>query len=182
MVCADPQAPFVFVFTLSLANPRCHCVMCFMSIVMGLWTAHSKEVALMGPPCVLRAAQQLGLLTMAADAAQGQFTLFMVLVGTQKCQQHQDDANLTITVRMTAGEYIAVEKVEAVYKKNSNLEQIWVYGNSYEAVLVAVVVPNEVRPAVAAAGALWPAALCSCLTAAASNHHQKWFVVCINSP
>ena len=45
----------------------------------------------------------------------------------------------------TAGEYIAVEKVEAVFKKNSNLEQIWVYGNSYESVLVAVVVPNEVR-------------------------------------
>jgi hypothetical protein len=44
------------------------------------------------------------------------------------------------------GEYIAVEKVEAVFKKNSNLEQIWVYGNSYEAVLVAVVVPNEVQP------------------------------------
>ena len=41
-----------------------------------------------------------------------------------------------------------MEKVEAVYKKNSNLEQIWVYGNSYESVLVAVVVPNEVRPAI----------------------------------
>lgn len=47
-----------------------------------------------------------------------------------------------------AGEYIAVEKVEAVFKKNSNVEQIWVYGNSYESVLVAVVVPNEVRPPV----------------------------------
>ena len=45
----------------------------------------------------------------------------------------------------TAGEYIAVEKVEAVFKKNSNLEQIWVYGNSYESALVAVVVPAEVR-------------------------------------
>jgi hypothetical protein len=44
-----------------------------------------------------------------------------------------------------AGEYIAVEKVEAVFKKNSNLEQIWVYGNSYESALVAVVVPAEVR-------------------------------------
>ena len=39
-----------------------------------------------------------------------------------------------------------MEKVEAVFKKNSNLEQIWVYGNSYESVLVAVVVPAEVRP------------------------------------
>ena len=44
---------------------------------------------------------------------------------------------------LPAGEYIAVEKVEAVYKKNSLVEQIWVYGNSFESTLVAVVVPNE---------------------------------------
>ncbi len=37
-----------------------------------------------------------------------------------------------------AGEYIAVEKIEAVYKKNPLVEQIWVYGNSFESVLVAV--------------------------------------------
>ncbi len=44
-----------------------------------------------------------------------------------------------------AGEYIAVEAVEAVFKKNSGLEQVWVYGNSFESCLVAVVVPGEVR-------------------------------------
>ncbi len=38
-----------------------------------------------------------------------------------------------------------MEKVEAVLKKNSYVEQIWVYGNSYESQLVAVVVPIEVR-------------------------------------
>ena len=43
-----------------------------------------------------------------------------------------------------AGEYIAVEKIEAVYKKNPIVEQIWVYGNSFENTLVAVVVPSEV--------------------------------------
>ena len=31
-----------------------------------------------------------------------------------------------------------MEKVEAVYKKNPLVEQMWVYGNSFESVLVAV--------------------------------------------
>lgn len=42
-----------------------------------------------------------------------------------------------------AGEYIAVEKLENVFKQNSLVEQIWVYGNSFESALVAVVVPKE---------------------------------------
>lgn len=37
-----------------------------------------------------------------------------------------------------------MEKIEAVYKKNPIVEQIWVYGNSFENTLVAVVVPSEV--------------------------------------
>ena len=36
-----------------------------------------------------------------------------------------------------------MEKIEAVYKKNPVVEQIWVYGNSFENTLVAVVVPSE---------------------------------------
>lgn len=39
-----------------------------------------------------------------------------------------------------------MESVEAVFKKNPILEQIWVYGNSFESCLVAVVVPAEVPP------------------------------------
>lgn len=50
---------------------------------------------------------------------------------------------LRIPFVLRPGEYIAVEKIEAVYKKNPLVEQIWVYGNSFESNLVAVVVPAE---------------------------------------
>lgn len=43
--------------------------------------------------------------------------------------------------KLAQGEYIAAEKIEAAYKKNSMVEQIWVYGNSLESTLVAIVVP-----------------------------------------
>lgn len=46
-------------------------------------------------------------------------------------------------VRLAAGEYIAVERVENVYKQCEIIEQLWVYGNSFESCLVAVVVPRE---------------------------------------
>jgi acyl-CoA synthetase (AMP-forming)/AMP-acid ligase II len=47
----------------------------------------------------------------------------------------------TAAAATAAGEYIAVEKVEGIYKMNPAVEQIWVYGNSYESCVVAVVVP-----------------------------------------
>jgi len=45
--------------------------------------------------------------------------------------------------KLSQGEYVAVEVVESAYKKNLAIEQIWVYGNSFESCLVAVVVPTE---------------------------------------
>jgi long-chain acyl-CoA synthetase len=45
--------------------------------------------------------------------------------------------------KLSQGEYVAVEKIEGVYKKNPVIEQIWVYGNSFESSLIAVVVPSE---------------------------------------
>jgi len=45
--------------------------------------------------------------------------------------------------KLSQGEYVAVEVLESAYKKNLAMEQIWVYGNSFENCLVAVVVPNE---------------------------------------
>lgn len=43
-----------------------------------------------------------------------------------------------------AGEYIAVERVENVYKACSLVEQIWVYGNSFESCLVRAFEMGEV--------------------------------------
>merc|ERR1711959_870821 len=44
--------------------------------------------------------------------------------------------------KLSQGEYVAVEVLESNYKKNLHFEQIWVYGNSFENCLVAIVEPN----------------------------------------
>lgn len=44
--------------------------------------------------------------------------------------------------KLSQGEYVAVESVESVLSTASALDQIWVYGNSSERYLVAVVYPN----------------------------------------
>jgi long-chain acyl-CoA synthetase len=45
--------------------------------------------------------------------------------------------------KLAQGEYIAVEQLESQFSRNEAVEMIWVYGNSHESSLVAVVVPKE---------------------------------------
>ena len=47
--------------------------------------------------------------------------------------------------KLSQGEYVAVEHVESVLKKNTLFDMLWVYGNSFENFLVAVAVPNEAQ-------------------------------------
>jgi long-chain acyl-CoA synthetase len=42
----------------------------------------------------------------------------------------------------SAGEYVAVEACESTLKKCPMVDQVWVYGNSFESCVVAVVVPG----------------------------------------
>ncbi|OIW13006.1 hypothetical protein TanjilG_15455 [Lupinus angustifolius] len=46
-------------------------------------------------------------------------------------------------IKLSQGEYIALEHLENVYGITPIVEDIWVYGNSFKSMLVAVVVPNE---------------------------------------
>ncbi|KAJ8768495.1 hypothetical protein K2173_022587 [Erythroxylum novogranatense] len=45
--------------------------------------------------------------------------------------------------KLSQGEYVAVENLENIYGLVSDIDLIWVYGNSFESFLVAVVNPNQ---------------------------------------
>jgi long-chain acyl-CoA synthetase len=45
--------------------------------------------------------------------------------------------------KLSQGEYVAVENLESIYGQCDAVDQIWVYGNSFESTLVAVCVPNQ---------------------------------------
>lgn len=45
--------------------------------------------------------------------------------------------------KLAQGEYVAVENLENIYGQVSCVESIWIYGNSFEAFLVAVVNPSK---------------------------------------
>jgi len=47
--------------------------------------------------------------------------------------------------KLSQGEYIAAEKIEAVYSKSSIVGQIFVYGNSFKSFVLAVVVPDALQ-------------------------------------
>lgn len=47
--------------------------------------------------------------------------------------------------KLSQGEYVAVEHLEQTYGNCGAVDQIWVYGNSFEAVLVGVAVPSPER-------------------------------------
>ncbi|XP_051134249.1 probable CoA ligase CCL6 [Andrographis paniculata] len=45
--------------------------------------------------------------------------------------------------KLSQGEYVAVESIESVYSRCPLITSIWVYGNSFESVLVAVAIPEK---------------------------------------
>ncbi|KAK4365484.1 hypothetical protein RND71_016842 [Anisodus tanguticus] len=45
--------------------------------------------------------------------------------------------------KLSQGEYVAVENLENIYGNNPVIDSIWIYGNSFESFLVAVINPNQ---------------------------------------
>ncbi|CAN4127216.1 unnamed protein product [Withania somnifera] len=45
--------------------------------------------------------------------------------------------------KLSQGEYVAVENLENIYGNNPIIDSIWIYGNSFESFLVAVINPNQ---------------------------------------
>ncbi|KAF6140856.1 hypothetical protein GIB67_042269 [Kingdonia uniflora] len=45
--------------------------------------------------------------------------------------------------KLSQGEYVAVENLENIYGLVSVIDSIWIYGNSFESFLIAVVTPNQ---------------------------------------
>ncbi|XP_051137340.1 long chain acyl-CoA synthetase 4-like isoform X2 [Andrographis paniculata] len=45
--------------------------------------------------------------------------------------------------KLSQGEYVAVENLENIYGQVSDIDAIWIYGNSFESYLVAVVNPSQ---------------------------------------
>ncbi|CAH2057640.1 unnamed protein product [Thlaspi arvense] len=45
-------------------------------------------------------------------------------------------------IKLSQGEYVAIENLENIYGQNSLVQDIWVYGDSFKSMLVAVIVPN----------------------------------------
>jgi long-chain acyl-CoA synthetase len=60
--------------------------------------------------------------------------------------------------KLSQGEYVAAEKIEMVVSKSKFVSQPWVYGNSFQPMLVAVVVPDFIQLHSAAAEGGWDCA------------------------
>ncbi|XP_058095958.1 long chain acyl-CoA synthetase 4-like isoform X2 [Magnolia sinica] len=45
--------------------------------------------------------------------------------------------------KLSQGEYVAVENLENIYGEVSEIDSIWIYGNSFESFLIAIVNPNK---------------------------------------
>ncbi|KAJ3431221.1 long-chain-fatty-acid--coa ligase [Anaeramoeba flamelloides] len=45
-------------------------------------------------------------------------------------------------VKLSQGEYVALEKLEEIYKTCASVSEIWIYADSYKNSLIAVIIPN----------------------------------------